>query len=81
MKKHIPAIDVGHDAGLSPAADSGISSAFQPASGDGRTWAWVAAPIGFVLDGVRRVLKPQPIYIPGFTPFWLPESMSVGDAR
>ena len=81
MKKHIPAINLGQDAGVSPAADAGVFSALQPVFCDGRTWAWVAAPIGFVLDGVRRVLKPQPIYIPGFTPFWLPESMSVGDAR
>jgi len=53
MEKHILAIDVGRDAGASPAADA----------------------------GVRRGLKPQPIRIPGFTPFWLPESMSVEDAR
>jgi hypothetical protein len=82
MKKHIPTIDVGQDAGVSPAANSGIFSAFQPVSCDGRTWAWVAAArIGFVLGGIRRGLKPQPINIPGFAPFWLWESMSVGDAR
>ena len=82
MKKHIPAINLGQDAGVSPAADAGVFSALQPVSCDGRIWAWVAAaPIGFVLDGVRRGSKPQPIHIPGFTPLWLPESMSVGDAR